>query len=211
MTGRPRSFSSVTPLNAYDYRAVHGSLGHHPSGELRQRMEVEDVREIVGREHPPRAASGAPRGHGGGTRAMHPGRARHCVPATRHPASARLPTDQPRIRDSLVGTATRARRDQRRAVAGAASDAVDACGLKGLGEGHRRQDGGESAGQHRRARPWWTDEKDVVVTTPASISVLPCARERQPPGDPKLGRAWVIVCKYCLWIPFAWLRAAALE
>ena len=63
--------------------------------------------------------------------------------------------------------ATRARRHQRRAVAGEAGDAVDAQGPNGFGQGHRRQDGGESAGQHRRARPWRTQEEDVVGSTPA--------------------------------------------
>jgi hypothetical protein len=60
--------------------------------------------------------------------------------------------------------------DERGAVADKAGDAVDARGLKGLGEGHRRQDGGESAGQHRRARPWGTKEEDVVGRTPALCS-----------------------------------------
>ena len=46
--------------------------------------------------------------------------------------------DQPRIRDGLVGRATRAGRDQRRAVAGKTGDAVNPRGLNGLGEGHRR-------------------------------------------------------------------------
>jgi hypothetical protein len=52
------------------------------------------------------------------------------------------PTDQSRIRDGLVGRAKRAGRHPRRAVAGEAGDAVDACRLKGFGEGHRRQDRG---------------------------------------------------------------------
>jgi hypothetical protein len=64
------------------------------------------------------------------------------------------PTDQSRIRDGLVGGAKRAGRDKRRAVAGAAGDAVNPRGLNGFGERHGRQDGGESACQHRRARPW---------------------------------------------------------
>jgi hypothetical protein len=48
-----------------------------------------------------------------------------------------------------------------------AGDTVDARGLNGLGEGHRRQDGGEPPGQHRLARPWRTKEEDIMVTTPA--------------------------------------------
>jgi hypothetical protein len=50
----------------------------------------------------------------------------------RHVAAQRhLPAaDQPRIRDGLVGRATRAGDDQRRAIAGAAGDAVDAGGVE---------------------------------------------------------------------------------
>ena len=42
----------------------------------------------------------------------------------------------------MLGSAKRARHDQRRAVAGEARDAVDAGGLNGFGESHGRQDGG---------------------------------------------------------------------
>jgi hypothetical protein len=52
---------------------------------------------------------------------------------TRHRHVA--PADQPRIRDGLVGRATRAGRDQCRTVAGEAGDAVDAGGVEGVGEG----------------------------------------------------------------------------
>ena len=45
----------------------------------------------------------------------------------------------------MVGRAKRASGDQCRAVAGEAGDAVDTRGLNGLGEGHGRQDGGETA------------------------------------------------------------------
>jgi hypothetical protein len=48
--------------------------------------------------------------------------------------------------------ATWAGRDQRRAVAGKAGDAVDTRGLNGLGEGHRRPEGNEAA-CHRRDPP----------------------------------------------------------
>ncbi len=60
-----------------------------------------------------------------------------------------------------------------RAVAGEAGDAVNPRGLNGLGKGHRRQDGGESAGQHRLARTWGTKEKDIMGRTPASSLALP--------------------------------------
>jgi hypothetical protein len=53
----------------------------------------------------------------------------------------------------VVGHATRASRDPRRAVAGEARDAVDTRGLDRFSEGHRRQDGGESACQHPGADP----------------------------------------------------------
>jgi hypothetical protein len=86
----------------------------------------------------------------------------------RHVASA----DQPRIRDGMVGRATWAGRDQRRAIAREASDAMDTRGLHGLGEGHRRQDGGEPPGEHRLARPRGAEQEDVMVRTPASASFL---------------------------------------
>ena len=99
----------------------------------------------------------------------------HAIVGQRHLARHRYvaAADQPRIRDGMVGRAKRAGRDQRRAVAGEAGDAVDTRGLNGLGEGHRRQDGGESACQHRLARPWRTKEEDVMVRTPASPSASP--------------------------------------
>jgi hypothetical protein len=52
-----------------------------------------------------------------------------------------------------VRGADRAGGDQGRAVAREAGDAVDARRPDGLGEGHRRQDGGEPPGQYRLARP----------------------------------------------------------
>ena len=61
-------------------------------------------------------------------------------------------------------------RDQRCAVPGEARDAVNARGLNGLGQGHRRQDGGEPPGQHRCARPWRSQEEDIMGRTPASAS-----------------------------------------
>jgi hypothetical protein len=68
--------------------------------------------------------------------------------------------------------AKRARRDQCRAGAGAAGDAMEARRLKGFGEGHGRQDGGESPRQHRRARPRGAEQQEAVVSTPASRSPL---------------------------------------
>jgi hypothetical protein len=77
------------------------------------------------------------------------------------------PTDQPRIRDGVMRGATRAGRHQRRAVAGEASAAMGTCGLKGLGEGHRRQDRGESPCQARLARPRGAEQGHIMVRTPA--------------------------------------------
>jgi hypothetical protein len=66
----------------------------------------------------------------------------HAVVGQRHVARHRhvAPVDEARIRDGVVGRATRAGRDPRRAGAGEARDEVDTRGLDGLGEGHRRQD-----------------------------------------------------------------------
>jgi hypothetical protein len=54
-----------------------------------------------------------------------------------------------------------------RTVAGKASDAVDARGLNGFGEGHRRRDGGEPPCEHRLARPRGAEQEDIMVRTPA--------------------------------------------
>jgi hypothetical protein len=53
----------------------------------------------------------------------------HAVVGQRHLAGHRhvTPTDQPRIREGLVGRATRAGGDQGRAVAGEAGDAMNTC------------------------------------------------------------------------------------
>jgi hypothetical protein len=93
----------------------------------------------------------------------------HAIVGQRHFAWHRhvAPADQPDIRDGVMGGATRAGRHQRGAVAGEAGDAVDACGLKGFGQGHRRQDGGESPCQHRLASPRGAQE-EVMLRMPAS-------------------------------------------
>jgi hypothetical protein len=63
--------------------------------------------------------------------------AEHAMVCWRHVARPRhvAPADQPRIRDGVVGRATRAGHDHRRAVAPQARDAVDARGVEGVGEG----------------------------------------------------------------------------
>jgi hypothetical protein len=66
-------------------------------------------------------------------------------------------TGQPRIRDGVMGRATRAGRDPRRTVPGEAGNTVDARGLKGLGEGHGWETGGEAPGDVEwpaPGRPW---------------------------------------------------------
>jgi hypothetical protein len=80
----------------------------------------------------------------------------------------------------MMGGAARAGGDQGRAVAGEAGDAMDARGLQGLRQGQRRQDGGEPAGQPRRARPRGAEERGMV-RTPAFASVSPLHR-REPTG-----------------------------
>jgi hypothetical protein len=141
--------------------------------QCRRCGEVQNAREIVSIRHPPRAVGARPQGHGGGTRAMHPGRARHCGPATRHPASARGPRRSAPHPRWCGGGAERAGRDPRRPVPGKASDAMDAGGVEGFGEGHGWQNGGEPPGQHGRARPGRANEEDVQVRTPASRSASP--------------------------------------
>jgi hypothetical protein len=62
------------------------------------------------------------------------------------------PTDQSCIREGLVGRATREGGDPRCAVAGEASDAREAGGVHGFGQGHPGQDGGAATRQPRPAR-----------------------------------------------------------
>jgi hypothetical protein len=100
--------------------------------------------------------------------------------------------DQPHVRDGMMRRATRADRDQRRAVAGEAGDAVDARGLDGLSEGHRRPEGGEPPGQHGRGRPSGAEQEEVLVSTPAdrSASRLSCEAQRtvRPRPPSRAGR-----------------------
>ena len=64
------------------------------------------------------------------------------------------------------GARPRAGRDEGGAVTGEAGDAVDACGLNGLGKGHHRQDGGEPSGPHRLARPSGAKQAEIIVQNP---------------------------------------------
>jgi hypothetical protein len=79
------------------------------------------------------------------------------------------PTDQPDIGDGVVRRPKRAGGDEGGALAGEAGDTVHARGFDGLWEGQIQQDGGEPTGQPRLARPGWTQEQDIMVTTPASL------------------------------------------
>jgi hypothetical protein len=84
-----------------------------------------------------------------------------------------VPTaDQPHIRDRLRRRAKGAGGDSRPARPGAAGDAVDARGLEGFGDDHRRQDGGEPPRQHRLPRARGAQQQ-IWNTTPASGSALP--------------------------------------
>jgi hypothetical protein len=65
-----------------------------------------------------------------------------------------------------MGGAARAGRDQHRAAAREAGDSGDARRLKGFGQGHRRQDRGESPGQYRLAPPAAREES--IQTLPLS-------------------------------------------
>jgi hypothetical protein len=139
----------------------------HPHRKHSQSNEVDDTYEIIFTGYLSRAVTAAPLGGCVEAPATNPKRAPHVAPAIPRRASARVPRDQPHIGDRLVRGATGTRRDPRHAVAGAAGDAVDAGGLEGLGEGHGRQDSGEPAGQHRLARSGWTQEQEIMNTTPA--------------------------------------------
>src|SRR5262245_26029444 len=104
----------------------------------------------------------------------------HAVVGPRHLARQGhvAATDPPRVGNRLMRGAERSGRDQGGAIAGEAGDAVEAGGLNGLGEGHRREDGGEPAGQPRLPRPRRAQEENVVGTTPAFGSVsLPTPKE----------------------------------
>src|SRR5688500_13063899 len=62
--------------------------GQQPIGYADKITQIYDVREIVGREHHPRAAGAALRAHAACTRGAHPETARHGGPATPRPATA---------------------------------------------------------------------------------------------------------------------------
>jgi hypothetical protein len=87
--------------------------------------------------------------------------------------------DPPHSRDGLRRGATWAGRGDGGAGAGAAGDAVDARGLEGFRESHRRQAGREPPRQPRLPRPEKATEQAMMVRTPAFASVSPLPR-REP-------------------------------
>src|SRR5215510_9631075 len=89
-----------------------------------------------------------------------------------------------------MGGATRTGGDQGGAVAGEAGDAVDARGLKGFGEGHGRQHGGESPGQPRLPRPRRAEHEHMMGRTPAFALVSPIIWKRIPRRDFELSQVW---------------------
>jgi hypothetical protein len=123
--------------------------------------------------HPPRGVAARPLRRGGGTPAVHPGRAPRCARVKLRLAPARGPRrSAQRPRWDGEG-AEWPGGDQGGAVSGAAGDAVDPRGLDGLGAAHRGQDSGEPPGQHRLARPGRAEEEHMMVTTPAWPLRLP--------------------------------------
>jgi hypothetical protein len=76
--------------------------------------------------------------------------------------------DQPGVRDGVERATERPGGDEGGAPPGEAGDAVDTRGLDGLGQGHRRQDRGQPAHQHRLPRPRRAQEEEIMVRTPAS-------------------------------------------
>jgi hypothetical protein len=75
--------------------------------------------------------------------------------------------DPPHIRDGMMWGAKGAAGDQGRAPTGEAGDAMHPGGIEGVGQAHRRLEGGQAARQPRCHRARRTQKEDVVVTTPA--------------------------------------------
>ena len=140
------------------------SQGHHPSGELRQRMVVEDVREIVGDNtllgrllpdlQDVAAILGQFIGEGHAVVRWRPlARHRHVAPPI-SPASERVwwGAGKGRVVTNAVRLPVRPATLWIRVVS-MASARVIAAGC------------GESASQHRFARPWRSQEEEVMVST----------------------------------------------
>jgi hypothetical protein len=110
----------------------------------------------------------------------------HAVVGPRHLAGQRhvAATDQPHSRDGLRRGATRAGRDQRRAGAREASDAVEARGLEGFNQDHGRQNRGGATAPASMCRPWAIHQEQVVNISPVSARIL------LPPCTGRLWRQW---------------------
>jgi hypothetical protein len=78
------------------------------------------------------------------------------------------PADQPRIGDGVMRGAEGPGRDQCRAVAREASDAVDAGGPNGLRQDHGWQDGGELVDRHHGEDPMLLRKRCIGVGSPPS-------------------------------------------
>jgi hypothetical protein len=89
--------------------------------------------------------------------------------------------NQPSSGDRIGLGATWAGRDPRRAVAGEAGDAVNPRGLNGLGEGHRRQDGGKSSASRGDSAPVARGPTDSTVW-PERLPGLLLRHERRQGG-----------------------------
>jgi hypothetical protein len=85
--------------------------------------------------------------------------------------------DQPPVREGVMGGPKGAGGHQRRALPGEAGHTVDARGLDGFSQAHGWQDGGEAPGQHRFARPWRSQEEDVVTALRPAFLSLPAQLE----------------------------------
>jgi hypothetical protein len=94
----------------------------------------------------------------------------HAIVGQRHLTRHRhlVPADQPRIRNGMMGGATRARRHQRGAGTGETDDAADARGLDGLGQGHVGQDGRETSRQRQRASSCRPQYEQIMPECPHS-------------------------------------------
>jgi hypothetical protein len=119
----------------------------------------------------------------------------HAMVRQRHLARHRDLTaaDRAHSRDGVMGGTKRAGGDEGGAGLTSARDAVNARGLNGFGQGHRRQEGGEPPGQPRLARSEWIQEQDVGVTTSAFGSPEHAALDDvpahgPPPTSPKPAR-----------------------
>jgi hypothetical protein len=105
----------------------------------------------------------------------------HALVGERHLARHRYvaPADQPDIRDGVMGGATRARGHDGRAPASAASNAMDANGVEGVGQGHVGPDGRETSRQRQRASSCRPQYEQIMPECPHSPLVGNDTRGKQ--------------------------------